>query len=165
MNDGYFQIEKPTGETLYTRDGSFQRDREGNIVSALGYTLTPNVQIPTDAIQLTILRDGTLSALIAGDIQPTELGQIELVRFVNPSGLRSLGGNSFVPTEASGDPETGTPDADGFGSIGQGFLESSNVSIAEELIHMILTQRAFEVNSRVIQAADEMLRAATNLQS
>ncbi len=161
--DGYFQVETSGGETVYTRDGSFQVDRDGNVVNRQGYLLSPNIQIPTDAIQVTILEDGTVSALVAGDNAPTELGQLEITRFTNPTGLRSLGGNLYAPTEASGDPETGTPGSLGFGGIAQGFLESSNVNMAEELVRMILAQRAFEVNSRVIQAGDEMLQRASNV--
>ncbi len=161
--DGYFQIELPTGETAYSRDGALQVDRDGNLVTRKGALVVPNVQIPTDASDLTILEDGTVSALIAGDTEPTNLGQIEIARFANPAGLRGLGSNLFAVTEASGDAETGIPGELGFGSITQGFLESSNVDMAEELVRMILAQRAFEVNSRVIQASDEMLQRASNL--
>lgn len=156
--DGFFQIQKPGGETLYTRDGTFKRDRDGNIVTVEGFLLLPNIQIPADTIQLTILRDGTVSALQAGTETPTNLGQIELARFANPAGLRAVGGNLFAATEASGDVEVGLPDEDGFGSLAQGFLESSNVNVASELVQMILAQRAFELNSRVIQAGDQMLQ-------
>jgi len=161
--DGFFQIQRPGGETLYTRDGTFQLDRDGNVVSNQGFPLLPNVQVPIDTLSVTIFADGTVSALIAGDTEPTELGRLELARFANPSGLLSLGNNLAVPTEASGDPETGLPGESGFGELAQGFLESSNVNIAEELVQMILAQRAFEVNSRVIQAGDEMLQTATAL--
>jgi flagellar basal-body rod protein FlgG len=161
--DGFFQIQRPGGETLYTRDGTFQLDRDGNVVSNQGFPLLPNVQVPIDTLSVTIFADGTVSALIAGDTEPTELGRLELARFANPSGLLSLGNNLAVPTEASGDPETGLPGETGFGELSQGFLESSNVNIAEELVQMILAQRAFEVNSRVIQAGDEMLQTATAL--
>ena len=138
-------------------------DRDGSLVTSEGNLLVPNIQVPTDALQLTILADGTVSALVAGDTQPTQLGQIELARFVNPAGLRALGANLLAPSEASGDPETGVPGATSFGELGQGFLESSNVNIAEELVQMILAQRAFEVNSRVMRAGDEMLQTAASL--
>ena len=161
--EGFFQVQKPGGETIYTRDGSFSRDRDGNVVSADGFLLLPNITIPSDALDITVTRDGTLSVSIPGQTELSQVGQINLVRFVNPEGLRALGGNSFAPTDSSGDPETGTPDATGFGSIAQGALEGSNVNVAEELVNMILAQRAFEVNSRVIQAGDEMLQTATSV--
>jgi len=160
--DGFFQLEDGSGQTVYTRDGSFQLDRDGNLVSSQGLLMTPNLQVPIDAIQITILPDGTVSALLAGETSPSDLGQIELARFPNAAGLRSVGGNLLVPSEASGDPETGIPGDLGFGSVAQGFLESSNVNMAEELVRMILAQRAFEVNSRVIQAGNEMLQTATS---
>jgi len=160
---GFFQVEKAGGETVYTRDGAFKRDRDGNMVTSAGNQLVPGITIPSDALQVTILPDGTVSAILPGQIQPSNVGQIELARFVNPAGLRALGNNLFSPTEASGDPETGTADQDGFGAVTQGFLEMSNVNVAEELVQMILAQRAFETNSRVIQAGDEMLRNAASL--
>lgn len=162
--DGFFQLQRPGGETVYTRDGSFQIDRDGTIVNAQGFVLIPSMQIPSDAMQITVLTDGSVSALIAGDTEPTDLGQIQLARFVNPSGLRALGNNLYAPSQASGDAEIGLPAEDGFGELTQGFLESSNVNIAEELVQMILAQRAFEVNSRVIKAGDEMLQTAAMLQ-
>ncbi len=161
--DGFFQIAESGGETLYTRDGSFHLDSDGNLVNDQGNLLEPNIQVPIDAIQVTILQDGTVSALLAGQSAPQQLGQVEIARFQNPSGLRALGGNLFIPSEASGDAETGTPGDTGFGTMAQGFLESSNVNLAEELVKMILAQRAFEVNSRVIQAGDEMLQTAANI--
>ena len=161
--DGFFQIQRPGGETLYTRDGTFQLDRDGNIVNNQGFPVVPNIQVPIDALSVTIFDDGTVSALIAGDTEPTQLGRLELARFANPAGLVSLGNNLATPSEASGDPETGNPRDTGFGGLSQGFLESSNVNIAEELVQMILAQRAFEVNSRVIQAGDEMLQVASSV--
>jgi len=161
---GFFQIQRPGGETVYTRDGAFQVDRDGTMVNSQGFALVPNIQIPTDAVQITILPDGTVSVLTGDDTEPTDVGQIELARFVNPAGLRALGNNLLAPSEASGDPETGVAEEAGFGSVTQGFLESSNVNVAEELVQMILAQRAFEVNSRVIQASDEMLSTASQLQ-
>ncbi len=161
--DGFFQVERPGGETVYTRDGTFKRDSQGNLVTSAGYAVLPQIQIPSNAIQITILADGTVSALQPGNIQPTVLGQLNLARFANPAGLRQLGGNLLAPTEASGDPELGDPDREGFGAISQGFLESSNVNVAEELVNMILAQRAFELNSRVIQTGDEMLQVAGSL--
>lgn len=161
--DGFFQIADTRGQILYTRDGSFHVDANGNLVNDQGNLLDPNIQIPIDALQVTVVQDGTVSALIAGQTAAQQLGQIEIARFVNPSGLIALGGNLFVPSESSGFPETGTPGSNGFGSMSQGFLESSNVNMAEELVKLILAQRSFEVNSRVIQAGDEMLQTAANL--
>ncbi len=160
---GFFQVQRPDGETVYTRDGTFKRSADGTVVTNQGLPLIPAIQVPENTIQITILQDGTVSALTAFDQDPTQLGQIQLVRFANPAGLRALGQNLFLPTEGSGAPETGTPDSDGFGAIAQAFLESSNVNIAEELVNMILAQRAFEVNSRVIQAGDEMLQSAATI--
>lgn len=160
---GFFQVERPTGETVYTRDGTFKLDGQGNVVNSQGYQLIPNVQVPTDALSVTVLPDGTINAEQVGSTTPLNLGQLQLARFANPAGLRMAGGNLFEATEASGDPELGTPDENGFGGIAAGFLEGSNVEVAEELVQMILAQRAFEVNSRVIQAGDEMLRIAAQL--
>ena len=161
--EGFFQVQRPTGETVYTRDGTFKLDGDGNVVTALGYPLIPNVTVPNDTLTITVLPDGTMNADTAGSTTPTNLGQIQLARFSNPAGLRKVAGNIFEATEASGDPETGTPEQQGFGGIAAGFLEGSNVEVAEELVQMILAQRAFEVNSRVIQAGDEMLRVAAQL--
>jgi flagellar basal-body rod protein FlgG len=161
--DGFFQIQKPTGETVYTRDGGFKLDKDGNIVTNQGDQLLPNIQVPIDAINVTILPDGTVTAMQQGTSTTLNLGQIDLARFANPAGLQGLGSNLFAPTDASGDPETGTAGENGFGEISQGFLEGSNVNVAEELVQMILAQRAFETNSRVIRAGDEMLRQVAGL--
>ena len=161
--DGYFQVQSPTGETVYTRDGTFQIDRDGNLVTRLGALLIPGINVPANASNLTVLEDGTVSALVGDATNPTNLGQLQLARFTNAPGLRGLGSNLFAISEASGDAEVGIPGENGFGGISQGFIESSNVDMAEELVRMILAQRAFEVNSRVIQASDEMLQRASNL--
>lgn len=160
---GFFQVQRPTGETVYTRDGTFKLDGDGNVVTAQGYQMIPNITVPADTLSVTILPDGTVNAEQAGSSTTQNLGQIELTRFANPAGLRMVGGNLLEATEASGNPETGTPDQNGFGAIAAGFLEGSNVEVAEELVQMILAQRAFEVSSRVIQAGDEMLRVAAQL--
>jgi flagellar basal-body rod protein FlgG len=161
--DGYFQVEGTAGETQYTRDGAFQVNADGNLVTRQGGLLIPSIQVPPDSDAITIREDGTITALISGSTTPAQLGQLEVTRFANPAGLRALGSNLFAPTDASGDPESGTPGEQGFGGISQGFLEASNVDMAEELVRMILAQRAFEVNSRVIQTTDEMLQRASNL--
>ena len=160
---GFFQIQRPTGETVYTRDGTFKLNGDGNVVTSQGYELIPNVQVPNDVLSVTVLSDGTITAEQTGTTAPIDLGQIQLARFANSAGLRATGGNLFEATLASGDPELGVPAENGFGGITAGFLESSNVEVAEELVNMILAQRAFEVNSRVIQAGDEMLRIAAQL--
>jgi len=160
---GFFQVQRPTGETVYTRDGTFKVDGDGNMVTAQGFQMIPNITIPSDALSVTILPDGTVNSEQAGSATTQNLGQIQLARFANPAGLRVVGGNLLEATEASGDPETGTPAQDGFGAVASGFLEGSNVEVAEELVAMILAQRAFEVSSRVIQAGDEMLRIAAQL--
>lgn len=160
---GFFQIQRPTGEIIYTRDGTFKVDGQGNVVTAQGYQLIPAITIPPDALSVTVRPDGTVNAEQPGSPTPTNLGQIELARFANPAGLRKVGGNLYEATEASGDPENGIASENGFGAVASGFLEGSNVQVAEELVQMILAQRAFEVNSRVIQAGDEMLRLASQL--
>lgn len=161
--DGYFEIVSANGESVFTRDGAFQVDRDGNLVTRQGGQLVPNISIPAGSDAITILEDGTVTAMLAGSTTPSQLGQLQVTRFTNPAGLHALGSNLFAPTDGSGDPETGTPGDQGFGSISQGFLESSNVDMAEELVRMILAQRAFEVNSRVIETTDEMLQRASNI--
>ncbi|MEK7870794.1 MAG: flagellar basal-body rod protein FlgG [Nitrospirota bacterium] len=161
--DGFFQITKPDGEIAYTRAGSFKKDNEGRIVSSDGYPLEPSISIPSNATKVSISSDGIVSAEVSGSSVPTDLGRIELARFVNPSGLNSIGKNLFLPTASSGDPITGRPGQEGFGTLSQGYLESSNVNIAEEMINMIIGQRSYEINSKSIQTADEVLQTANNL--
>ena len=162
-NDGFFQIELPNGDTSYSRCGEFKLDADGRIVNADGFLLVPQLTVPTDTVSITVGMDGTVSAIQANDPIPREIGTIQLARFVNPAGLRSLGKNLFVPTEGSGDEIVGTPGQDGFGTIAQGFLERSNVSVVDEMVNMITAQRAYETNSKVIQTADDMLQMANNL--
>ena len=161
--DGFFQIELPNGETSYSRCGEFKLDADGRIVNADGFLLVPQLTVPTDTVSITVGMDGTVSVIQADDPVPSEIGTIQLARFVNPGGLRSLGRNLFVPTEGSGDEIVGTPGQDGFGTIAQGFLEMSNVSVVDEMVNMISAQRAYETNSKVIQTADDMLQIANNL--
>jgi flagellar basal-body rod protein FlgG len=158
---GFFQVQMPTGEVAFTRDGAIQLGPDGSLMTKSGALLEPNIQVPADALSITILEDGTVSVTTPGSTSATQVGQVELARFANPGGLRALGANLFAATAGSGDPEVGVPGDQGFGGISQGFLESSNVNMAEELVRLILAQRAFEVNSRVIQTADEMLQRAT----
>jgi flagellar basal-body rod protein FlgG len=161
--DGFFQILLPNGNTAYSRDGAFKLDSEGRVVNADGFALQPEITIPTDALSVTVGMDGTVSVLQAGDTVPSELGTIELARFVNPSGLISMGKNLLMISEASGDAMTGTAGEDGLGTIAQGFVERSNVSVVDEMVSMITAQRAYEANSKSIQTADEMLAIANNV--
>ena len=161
--DGFFQIELPNGDTSYSRCGEFKLDADGRIVNADGFLLVPQLTVPTDTVSITVGMDGTVSVIEADDPIPREIGTIQLARFVNPAGLRSLGKNLFAPTEGSGDEIVGTAGQDGLGTIAQGFLEMSNVSVVDEMVNMITAQRAYETNSKVIQTADDMLQMANNL--
>jgi flagellar basal-body rod protein FlgG len=161
--DGFFQIELPDGDTGYTRAGEFKLDADGRIVNPDGFPLIPEMAVPADTISISVGLDGTVSIIQAGDPTPTEIGSVQLARFVNPSGLRSLGKNLFAPTNASGDEITGIPGESGFGTLAQGFLEMSNVSVVDEMVNMITAQRAYETNSKVITTADDMLQLANNL--
>lgn len=163
--DGFFQIELPGDGTIaYTRDGSFAVDRDGNVVTSDGYPVTPALTVPDNMLTFVVNADGTVSVTTSDSPTPTTIGQINLVRFINPAGLDArLGRNLLLETEASGPPLEGTPGLDGLGSIEQGFLENSNVQVVEEVISLIVAQRAYEANSRVIQTSDEMLQTATNL--
>ena len=161
--DGFFQIAQANGDIAYTRSGNFKIDSEGRIVSPDGFLMEPEITIPTDAMAVSIGTDGTISVLQPGQTAPTNVGTVELARFVNPAGLQSMGRNLYIQTAASGDPITGTPGLDGYGTIAQGYLEMSNVSVVDEMVNMITAQRAYEINSKAIQAADDMLQAANNL--
>lgn len=161
--DGFFQISTPEGDIAYTRAGAFKLDSGGNIVNSDGYLLEPAISIPVDTLDITIASDGTVSVLQPGSTTPSEVGQIEIAQFVNPGGLMALGKNLFQPSGSSGEPTSGAPDSEGRGSISQGFLELSNVNIVEEMVNMIVSQRAYELNSKVIQTSDEMIQMANNL--
>ncbi|MFP4016862.1 MAG: flagellar basal-body rod protein FlgG [Halanaerobiales bacterium] len=161
--DGFLQILRPDGSTAYTRDGSLKQDSSGRLVTSDGYPLQPEIYIPQDATDISITSDGTVSVQTSGDNQHQELGQIELARFSNPAGLNSAGRNLYEETGASGDAMISSPGSAGYGTIVQGFLEMSNVQVVEEMVNMIAAQRAYEVNSKSIQAADEMLSTATQL--
>lgn len=158
---GFFVLEDPEGNELYTRDGHFSVNADGEVVSAAGFRLSPGIQIPPDVDQVRIAEDGTVTATFPGDIDEVTLGTIRVADFVNPAGLRAIGGNLYMPTPASGEPRDLFPE-DGI-SLQQGFLEASNVDVAEELVNMIVAQRAFELTSKVIQAADETLQVANNI--
>ncbi len=160
QGDGYFQILMPDGRTGYTRAGNFSLSAEGTIVTADGMPLQPQLQMPSGTTAITIGADGTVSASVEGQANPTEVGKIETARFVNGAGLQSVGANLLIETGASGTPQVGAPGTEGRGSVKSGMLEASNVNVVEELVDMIETQRAYEVNSKMIQATDEMLRNA-----
>ncbi|MFQ5691990.1 MAG: flagellar basal-body rod protein FlgG [Nitrospinota bacterium] len=160
---GFFSVTLPNGDTAYTRAGSFKLDSKGRVVTSDGYPLEPEITIPSDTTTFTVGSDGTVSALTAGQTTPNEIGQITLVNFPNPPGLSAIGRNLYMPTVASGDPVTGTPGEEGLGTIDQGSLEMSNVNVVDEMVNMISSQRAYELNSRVIQAADDMLQIANNV--
>lgn len=155
---GYFQIQTPDGKTAYTRDGSFKLSSEGLVVNSDGMPLIPNISVPAGATSITVGADGTVSATLQGETAPTELGKIETTRFMNPAGLEQVGNNLLLETAASGAPQTGAPGLDGRGTVLSGNLEGSNVNVVEELVDMIETQRAYEVNSKMIKATDEMLQ-------
>lgn len=161
--DGFFQVTMPDGEIAYTRAGAFKLDSEGRIVTSDGYLMEPEISIPDDSMQISIGTDGTVSVRQAGENEATEVGTIQLARFINPAGLNSTGRNLYLPTSASGDVITGTAGEDGLGTIAQGFLEMSNVSVVEEMVNLITAQRAYEINSKSIQAADEMFQIANNI--
>jgi flagellar basal-body rod protein FlgG len=159
---GFFQVTLPGGETGYTRAGAFHLNGQGQLVTADGIPIEPAINIPQDALTISISKDGIVSVTTPG-ADPQQVGTIELANFQNPAGLQARGGNIFTATVASGDPVTAIPGADGMGTIAQGMLEDSNVSVVEEMVNMILGQRAYEANSRVIRAADEMLQQVNNL--
>ncbi|MEJ2041220.1 MAG: flagellar hook-basal body complex protein, partial [Desulfosarcinaceae bacterium] len=159
----WFQIIQPNGALAYSRAGNFKIDSEGRLVTPDGYLAEPEITIPSNALSVAVSTNGTVSVLLPGQAEPSEVGTLELARFVNPAGLQSIGRNLFVRTAASGDATVGTAGEDGFGTIAQGYLEMSNVSVVDEMVNMITAQRAYEINSKAIQAADEMLQAANNL--
>ena len=159
---GFLQIEQPDGTITYTRDGQFQRNADGVIVNAEGLTLQPGLTIPDEVTSLTIGSDGTVSVVVSGTSTPTEIGTIQLADFINPAGLEPVGKNQFIETAASGAPQAGNPGESGLGTLVQGAVESSNVNVVEEMVNMIETQRAYEMNSKAIATADEMLRFITN---
>jgi flagellar basal-body rod protein FlgG len=164
QGQGFFQVTLPDGTTAYTRDGSFQPDNQGQLVTASGYALSPAITIPPDAQSITIAKDGTVSVTTAGNTAtPTQLGTIQLATFVNPAGLQSVGENLYLETASSGTPNQNSPGNNGAGVLNQYYTESSNVNVAEELVDMIQTQRAYEFNSRVVQTADQMLGRLSQL--
>ncbi len=160
--DGFFKVILPDGTEAYTRDGNFKLDKDGRIVTSDGYPLSPQITIPSNAIQISISPDGQVVAIL-DDHTTTELGRITLVKFINPAGLQRIGNNLYIKTDASGDPIEANPGTQGLGVLKQGFLEASNVNIVEEMINLITAQRAYEFNAKAIKAGDEMLKTAANL--
>lgn len=161
--DGFFQILQPDGTTAYSRAGAFKLDSEGRIVNSDGYPLEPGISIPANTTGISVSSDGRVSVTQSGASTPVQIGQIELAGFINPGGLNALGKNLFQQTASSGDPATGNPGSNGLGTVTQGFIELSNVNVVEEMVNMIASQRAYEINSRSIQASDQMLQVANNL--
>jgi flagellar basal-body rod protein FlgG len=157
------QIQMPDGTLAYTRDGSFQKDSTGQLVTSSGYPLSPTVSIPATATSVTIGRDGVVTVTLSGATTATQIGTIQVAAFVNPGGLQSTGENLFVETASSGTPTPNTPGTNGTGLLNQGYVETSNVNVAEELVNMIQTQRAYEMNSKVITTSDQMLAKLTSL--
>lgn len=156
---GYFRVELPTGEDAYTRAGAFQLTPDGELVTADGYTVAPGIVIPDNALDVSINDSGEVEVLLEGQVEPQNVGQLELVTFINEGGLKAIGNNMFLETPASGDPIIGVPGEDSVGTILQGFIEASNVDPVTELTNLILAQRAYEMNSKVVRASDEMLQA------
>lgn len=161
--EGFFQVTLPDGTIAYTRAGSFSRDSTGRVVTSDGNPIEPALTVPADAISVTIGSDGTVSILRPGETEATEIGSIQIVKFINPAGLRSLGKNLYLNTTSSGDPIQGTPGLEGLGTIAQGYQEMANVDIVEELVDMIIAQRAYETSSKAIRASDQMLKNAIQL--
>jgi len=161
--EGFFSVDLPDGRTGYTRDGSFERDSTGALVTIEGYAVQPGITIPDTAKSVSISADGVVEALLGTDTEATALGQIQLSRFVNKAGLEAAGDNTFIETAASGPAQTGTANADGFGNLLQGHLEMANVNAVTEIADLIAAQRAYEMNARVISGADEMLQATAQL--
>lgn len=161
---GFFQIRTASGDLAYTRAGNFQVDRDGNIVTVDGDPLEPQITLPADALQVSIATDGTVSYTQTGQTAAQLAGQIQLANFANPAGLNSIGRNLYLPTDASGDPTVGNPGGqEGLGTIQQGYVEQSNVSVVEEFINLIVAQRAYEANSKVVKTADDMYSQVNNL--
>lgn len=160
---GFLQVLLPDGTTGYTRDGSFQRDNQGQLVTASGYAVQPSITIPANALTTTISNDGVVSITQAGNASPTQVGTLQLATFINVGGLQSVGENLFMETASSGTPTPSTPGTNGAGVLNQRYVETSNVNVAEELVSMIQTQRAYELNSKVVSTSDQMLARLTQL--
>ena len=160
---GFFQVLLPDGTTGYTRDGSFHLDSTGQLVTSNGFVVQPAITIPGNAITVTVGQDGTVSITQPGTAAPTQVGQLQTATFTNPAGLQAAGQNIYTETAASGTPTAGTPGTNGLGVVNQGYVETSNVNVVEELVSMIQTQRAYEINSKAIQTSDQMLQRLSQL--
>ena len=161
--EGFFQVQMPDGTTGYTRDGSFQMDAQGQVVTSNGFPMSPAINIPANATKITIAADGSVNVQVAGSATTQTVGQIQLATFPNVGGLNSLGQNLYGETSASGAPSTATPGTNGAGVLQQGYVETSNVNVVEELVNMIQAQRAFEMNSKAVQTSDQMLQRLSQL--
>jgi len=161
--EGFFVVQQPDGSPAYTRAGALQKDAQGQLVTLDGHQIDPPIMIPADAVSVTIGADGTVSAMQSGDGNAVDVGQLTIATFINPAGLSAMGKNLYTPTSASGDAQVGAPGQDGRGALLQGALERANVDVVEEMIGLIAAQRAYEVNTKVVTTADEMLRAATQM--
>jgi len=163
QGEGSFQIELPDGETAYTRDGTFQLNADGEVVTHDGYTVLLGITVPTDAVDVTVNQAGEVLVKLQGQVELSNVGQLQIATFPNEPGLEAIGSNLYLETPASGPATTGSPQDTGFGTILQGFLETSNVNAVEEITNLISAQRAYEMNSKVIQTSDEMMDTLTNL--
>lgn len=160
---GFFQVQLPDGSTGFTRDGSFHIDSQGQLVTSSGFSVQPAITIPANSLSVTIARDGVVSVTRAGSATPTQVGALQLTSFVSPAGLKSMGENLYAETAASGNPSTNAPGSNGLGLLSQSYVETSNVNVVEELVNMIQTQRAYEINSKAIQTSDQMLQKLAQL--
>ena len=165
QGDGLFQVDMPDGSVAYSRAGAFKLDNDGRIVNSDGYPIEPNITIPTNTQQINIGADGTVTVVQAGSTTPVNVGQIQLAKFTNESGLQAQGNGLFTATGSSGDPILANPSVDGMGNIQQGYLEQSNVNIVEEMVNMIASERAYEINSKAVQASDQMLMDTNNMRA
>ena len=161
--NGFIQIEQADGEFAYTRDGALRINSHGNLVNSAGLRVYPDISFPNNVTGVKVSQDGIISVTIEGEANVEEIGQLELVSFMNPAGLKAIGGNLFVETEASGDPSFGLPGDEGFGTIYQGYLEKSNVDVVEEMVNLIVAQRAYEINSKAVKTADELLQLTNQI--
>lgn len=163
QGNGFFQVQMPDGTAAYTRDGSFQVNAQGQLVTSSGFAVQPAITIPANVLSISVSRDGVVSVTRAGQATPPQLGTLQLTSFVNPAGLQSMGENLYIETAASGTPGTNAPGTNGMGLLNQGYAETSNVNVVEELVGMIQTQRAYEINSKAIQTSDQMLQKLSQL--